>query len=211
MKRVRIIMVMLVLLGVASLAEAQIVVSQTTVSTTRVYEKSGREKGWVIRPELGFGFHIMNNGGFMIDPTITGVYQFNPYFSIGAGSGITYVNCNDYKNESLNDGMTSIPLYVNLRAYFCDRKWSPFFDFKVKYSFPIIVYYSLDNSSASMQGIAFQGTLGMQYKNFDFGFVFGGFNVYHTYHSYDGNMYFYNSVDIKLLLTFAYNFQLKKK
>ena len=56
MKKARIIIVILVLLGAASLAEAQIVVSQTTASTTRFHEKSGREKGVVIRPEGSVGF-----------------------------------------------------------------------------------------------------------------------------------------------------------
>lgn len=213
MKRVRIIMVMLVLLGVASLAEAQIVVSQTTVSTTRVYEKSGREKGWVIRPELGFGFHISNHGGFMIDPTITGVYQFSPYFSIGAGSGITYLNC-------IYDAMISIPIYANLRVYFCDRKWSPFFNLNVGWNFDSKEYYvkeydfqdSYDVERASAHGIVLQGELGIQYKSFDFGFTFGIFNYAHQFsiYSHGQSEYYdyYTSKDFKLLLNFAYNFQL---
>lgn len=207
-------MAMLVLLGAASLAKAQIVVSQTTVSTTRVYEKSGREKGFVIRPELGTGFSIMYKGGFMVEPTLTGVYQFNPYFSIGAGFGVTHI-MND------NSGMTAIPVYANLRAYFCDRKWSPFFDLKVGFNFPVKEYqktdyyyggsYSIDG--VSVEGSMIQGTLGMQYKHFDFGFTYGMFNHYDKYYHYDnyGQLEysdFHSTFGIKLLLSVAYNFQL---
>lgn len=67
MKKVSIIMIMLMLLGAASLAEAQIVVSQTTASTIRIYEKSEREKGFYVRPEGAFGFGFFHHNGMLIN------------------------------------------------------------------------------------------------------------------------------------------------
>lgn len=218
-------MTMLVLFGMATLSEAQIVVSSTNASTTKIYEKSGREKGWLIRPELGVGYHVMEGGGFMFDPSVTIEYQFNPYFSIGAGTGVALIKKHShpiYDTCYDNGGMTSIPIYANLRVYFCDRKWSPFFDLKLGANIPVKQYYEDEQQTSfhsyhnittvSTQGITFQGTLGVQYKNFDVGFTFGMFNYYSSYrHFEDGHLnssYQNNHGDIKLLISMSYNFQL---
>ena len=125
MKNSRIIIILALLFGMSILVEAQIVVTSTTASTTHVKKerpKSGRERGWLIRPELGVGYHVMENGGFMLDPSVTIGYQFNPYFSIGAGTGATLVKKHSkpmYDTCYDNGGMASIPVYGNLRVYFC--------------------------------------------------------------------------------------------
>ena len=119
--------------------------------------------------------------------------------------------------------MASIPLYANLRVYFCDRKWSPFFDLKVGYNFIVKEYYKKEyytnseycrySENAFTQGIVLQGALGLQYKSFDFGFTFGTYNFKESYSYYNEhgiveNSHSNNRMDLKLLLTFAYNFQL---
>lgn len=161
MKKVRIIMVMLVLLGMASLADAQIVVSQTTASTTRIHEKSGREKGFVIRPEIAAGFGFWT--GVMYDLNCSFDYQFNPYFSVGAATGV-------YTPGDL----VRFPLYANARAYFCDRLWSPFFDVKV--------------GLTTGKGFRLNGTLGVQYKSFDVGCTVGMFDLPHNGSEYRRNL-----------------------
>lgn len=175
MKKARNIIVLLMLLGAASLAEAQIVISQTTVSTTRVYEKSGREKGFLIRPEAaaGVGFGV----GMMYDLNCSFGYQFNPYFSIGGGTGINSIG-----------PLAIFPFYVNARAYFCDRLWSPFFDVKV--------------GLTTVEGFRLNGTLGMQYKNFDFGCTVGMFNLPHNGYAFQKKLF--------LMGYIAYNFQFSK-
>ena len=104
MKKARIIIVILVLLGAASLAEAQIVVSQTTASTTRFHEKSGREKGLVIRPEILATHDVNHPEGNLINFHATVAYQFNPYYSIGGGLGVDNL-------QSVFSGSKALPLH----------------------------------------------------------------------------------------------------
>ena len=199
MKKARIIIAMLVLFGVASLAEAQIVVSQTTASTTRVHEKSGREKGWVICPEVGISkkFYMAN---------VTAAYQFNPFLSIGGGTGLEYRTDNLYLFDSIGMmssgerySLVSLPIYVNARVYFCDRKLSPFIDLKAGYQIPVSesnVLYAAQETLESLFAIAM---LGAQYKNIDLGVALAYFKA----KGYD------QSVET-IMVRLAYNFQLSK-
>lgn len=211
MKKVRIIMAMLVLLGAAPLAEAQIMVSSTTASTQRIYEKSGREKGWVIRPELtmGYTFHY----GFSSIINATFAYQFNPYYTIGAGAGV---------NIFPRSNLVAIPVFLDFRAYFRDRKWSPFVDLKVGFQLPInehqrrdYWYNGYDLYTNRISGFLLQSTFGMQYKNFDFGISFDLYSSYdsmvtYEYDNYDDPFVQYagNSLKPALRLNFAYNLPL---
>lgn len=223
MKNARIIMAMLVLLGAASLAEAQIVVSSTTASTVRQRPKSGREKGWVIRPEIELG--TGDYGGYL---GISGAacYQFNPYFSIGGGFG----GLIDFYSSGSDSKPVSLPIFANARVYFIDRKWSPFLDLKFGYMIPLMSgaehsyydgysnFYHYDGTD-TMQGLVFGPTLGVQVKGFDFGIGVKWFNVYHTeerheHSEYSGDSDFYESENRHLGyigVSVAYNFQLKKK
>lgn len=62
-----------------------------------------------------------------VEYSTTHGYQFNPYFFLGAGVGVTYYY----------DGYdcVGIPLFVDVRANMLDSKLSPFIDFKAGYSF----------------------------------------------------------------------------
>lgn len=190
MKNTRIIMALLMLLGAASLAEAQIVVSQTTASTTRIHEKSGRKKGVVIRPEIAWGFgkgrSSVDYGEYEYEMDFYGKinlislycnfdYQFNPYFTLGAGTGLLTSTYTDYLYDNWYRGL-SLPLCANARAYFCDRKWSPFFDIKIGYNIP------LKRSPNSLDGMHLTCMLGLQFKRFDIGlfasWLKGSFRVY---------------------------------
>jgi len=207
-------MTLLVLLGAASLAEAQIVVSSTNASTTRTYEKSGRVKGLVIRPEILATQDSDPPSGNLINIHAIVAYQFNPYFSIGGGLGIDILFCssNHYKDFTL----TSIPLYANAKAYFLDRKFSPYFDLKVGYHIPISEgstynginsHYNIDR----MEGILTYGTLGVEYRHFDLGFTLGRYFVLYDYYDI-GSDTLIGTGDydhIIFLLSLAYNFQFK--
>ena len=246
---------MLMLLGAASLAEAQIVVSSTTASTTHIKKekpKSGREKGWVIRPEIEYGSGFSRCGNVGVMGTVC--YQINPYFSIGGGAGylmeIYYTNKDDghqysgnrhfdfsggYDFHFLNESRpSSIPIFANARVYFMDRKWSLFLDVKLGYVIPIkkglysydMAYYSVYSGSIdlikhsdvteTMQGFNVGGTLGLQYKNIDFGITASTLNVHYIVQRKDvyyGMLYTDDGNDHLgyFGLTIAYNFQLKKK
>lgn len=219
MKKARIIIALLVLLGAAPLAEAQIVVSQTTASTTKVYEKSGREKGWVIRPEVGITYiEYSPEGVFLSTQAIIG-YQFNPYFTIGGGAGIDNTFCGSRYEAPIYSG---IPVFLNARVYFLDRKFSPYFDLKTGYHFSInecVPHYHSDFGGRfytyKMKGLLASGTIGMQYHYLDFGFTFYYFNSFSTY--YENYIEYIQELDqrpdrpnVALMLSFAYNFQLKK-
>ena len=146
-------MALLVLLGAASLAEAQIVVSSTTASTVTIKEKekSGREKGLAIRPEIGIGTGMLD-----LEMACFGTvaYQFNPIIAVGGGAGLEY---------GFDLSRTTLPIYANARVYFCDRKWSPFLDLNLLYSIPI------SQNSEFAAGFGWNGMIGVQFRKFDTG------------------------------------------
>lgn len=207
MKKVRIVIALLVLLGAASLAEAQIVVSSTTASTTHVKAekpKSGRAKGWVFRPEGTIGGSVGGKSLSLVKLHGTFDYQFNPYFSIGVGTGMSYVFSGDW----------SIPLpYANARAYFCDRKWSPFFNLRTGIYIPLTLFKDLPlySREEALEGISWVGTLGMQHNRFDFGISGGVYYVGEFYQKTDTYMQTQNSAAMIVEITVAYNIPFKKK
>lgn len=217
MKKSRIIIALLVLLGAASLAEAQIVVSSTTASTHREKPKSGREKGWVIRPEVEFGTGSHFDGGVGIYGTAA--YQLNSYFAFGGGLGYLYDFI--YDDPRVTSRPQVIPVFANARAYFIDRKWSPFFDLKLGYLIPLSSriyeiydgYYYIDTET--IRGWYFDPTLGVQFKGFDFGIFARIYNLYRKWEHYDNDGNYNNGSEHYLQGSFgvsaAYNFQLKKK
>ena len=219
MKKARIIIVILVLLGAASLAEAQIVVSQTTASTRKIYEKSGREKGIVIRPEILATHDVNHPEGNLINFHATVAYQFNPYYSIGGGLGVDNLHCSS--NHYADFNLTGIPIYANARAYFLDRKLSPYIDLKIGYQF------SLNNGTTNdgyvpgyeinrMKGILLYGTVGLEYRHIDLGFTIGYYTVSEDYYQYSNeidSMLFKETSPtshVVFMVSLAYNFQFKK-
>ena len=214
MKYTKVIIALLVLLSTASLAEAQVVVSQTTASTARVHEKSGREKGWVIRPEFESGWGL-NSGPLLVGINGTMAYQINPYFAFGGGLRYDY----DIKYDQTNASW--MPIFANARAYFCDRKWSPFFDIIAGFNIPIIKgarSYGPDIATEKAIGFTTGGTIGVQFKGFDLGFSGCIINVsrfskgYHLVGGIEEYSYYeYNNIDMSYTISIAYNFQLSKK
>lgn len=205
MKKTKLLIALLVLLGAASLAEAQIVVSSTNASTTRIVPRSGREKGFVIRPEIEAGWGIYELP-LLVGITGTASYQINPYFAFGGGLGYEY----DYVfYDEMSPYPSWMPIFVNARAYFCDRKWSPFLDLKIGYNIPItkgLDDYGERDWSLETYGFTIGGTIGVQYKCFDYGITGRTLKVFRD------NDYFPND-DMNLgsvTISVAYNFQFKK-
>lgn len=215
MKTTRLLITVL-LLGMASLAEAQIVVSSTTASTTHVRAekpKSERTRDLVIRPAIDLGVGVWEFPFVGVSGTIA--YQFNPHYSIGGGFGF---NSNFYYEGP----MTWIPLRANARVYFCDRKWSPFLELLAGYNIPINKgVYRWDEGrvieTLTIEKLTAGFILGLQYKGFDFGVSVNYMNGHmveeshynnepwiHDYYNENNKSYAYGTV------FFGYNFPLTK-
>jgi len=80
----------------------------------------GLEKGYKCNVEFGglFGYGNRNYGANGLKLHIVNGYQFNPYLSVGAGTGIWY---------NLAYSRTHIPFFVDLKINFLNRRISPYF------------------------------------------------------------------------------------
>ncbi len=150
------LLMLLAYLSFTTSVEAQTLITSTTTSTTVIHQKSDRVKGFVIRPELGiyYGkgyfttyYHgiAYNSHAELYGVSLNGTvgYQFNPFFSVGAGfDGL----CLDsFVSPALNRN-----IFANLRVYFYDRYCSPYLDLKPGTK-------------------AISGEFGIQIKRFDYG------------------------------------------
>ena len=108
----------------------------------------GLTKGYVGIVDVGYEFSIglYNRDRFQVD--IINGYQFNPYFSIGLGTGLRiYPDVQEIL----------IPLYTDFRVTMMDNKVSPYFSAAIGYSFKVT-----DGSGSS--GFLFNPTLGITLK-----------------------------------------------
>lgn len=231
MKKIKILFTVLMLFAFVYKAEAQIVVTSTTASTEKTPKtKSIRQKGLVVRPEIGIGLNLEK--GMQLNILGIANYQFNPYISLGGGTGLSYNNF----DEDFGQHFFSIPIYANIRGYFCDRKWSPYYDIKLGFNGTInqkdyYEYQEFDNyyesynkykyTEINLTGFYADFGLGMQYKNYDFGIELYLYPVnYDRFYYQDVNFgfsewIFAESVKefdlFSVCLKFAYNFQIQKK
>lgn len=192
--------------------------------TNKPKSKSIRQKGLVVRPEIGIGLNLEK--GMQLNILGIANYQFNPYISLGGGTGLSYNNF----DEDFGQHFFSIPIYANIRGYFCDRKWSPYYDIKLGFNGTInqkdyyINNYAINQkyTDINLTGFYADFGLGMQYKNYDFGIELYLYPVnYDRFYYYpDGNFGFsewrfaesVKEFDLfSVCLKFAYNFQIQKK
>ena len=212
------------ILGLSSIAEAQIIVNSTQASTIK--EKSSRQKGLVLRTDIGAGF-LYGPNVYSINLSGNIGYQFNPFITLGGGLGIEY----------LEDGSLAIPFYFDVKGYFSNRVWSPYYNIKLGYSaniyYPLYSPTTTANAYVGLYGVEYgyeyklEGTyiaiaLGLNYKNFDFGIElsFMGSTDYYCQYYYYYDQYSsitttdksYNDyITTGLKLKFGYNFPLYKK
>ena len=225
MKFIKLLLPAILLFAFVCTTEAQIVVTSTTASTEKIpeppKEKSLRQKGLVVRPEIGIGL----NTSAKMQLNILGIanYQFNPYISLGGGAGLS-------SNNFFDEHFFSIPIFANIRGYFCDRKWSPYYDIKLGFNGTInqkdcIDYGNYKYTDINLTGFYADFGLGMQYKNYDFGIELYLYPLNYDYfykqfyYDYTTNTNYYEwsfsesekMFDFSVCLKFAYNFQIKKK
>lgn len=229
MKFIKLLLPAILLFAFVCTTEAQIVVTSTSASTEKTPKtKSIRQKGLVVRPEIGIGL----NTSAKMQLNILGIanYQFNPYISLGGGAGLGLSS-----NNFFGQHFFSIPIFANIRGYFCDRKWSPYYDIKLGFNGTInqkdyIYYDNYKYTDINLTGFYADFGLGMQYKNYDFGIELYlyplNYNKFYNefYYDYDyatgtSTSYYewtfsesekeFDSFSV--CLKFAYNFQIKKK
>lgn len=92
-----------------------------TVST----ENGSTIKGGRLFTDLGYVFGVGEYGDRRVELNASYGYQFNPYFFLGAGTG---VHCWSFE-EFL------IPLFAELRGTFTKGRIAPFLSFRIGYSF----------------------------------------------------------------------------
>ena len=206
MKTARLLLVLLALFGLTSLSEAQEV------------SVSGREKGFVIRPEIGINSGWESKSDQLFGYFLQGsfVYHFNANFNAGVGTGVHYY---EWYYQSEKDKVLSLPIYANIRTYLCNKKVNPFFDIKIGYNIPLSegeikgeepesVFHNIFMKIKGLYGLL---SLGLQVKKIDIGMSIGWTkdvnyvkgNVNHASPEEYQGWYFMTAFSI------AYNFQLK--
>ena len=205
--KTKLLIVLLALFGLTALSDAQEV------------SRSGREKGFVIRPEIGItsGWESKSNQlfGYFLQGSF--VYNFNANFNAGIGTGAHYYEWNHVGEK---DDIFSLPIYANIRIYFCNKKVSPFFDFKIGYNIPLSegkvigeepesVYHNVCMKIKGLYGLL---SLGLQVKKIDVGMSIGwtkGVNYYKGNVNLD-SVEEYPRWYFMPVFSIAYNFQFKQ-
>lgn len=75
--------------------------------------------GYLLLGETEYGLAVDSHKTDFIKFSLINGYQFNPFFSLGFGAGIKF-----YLVE--NDPDIVVPLFLDFRVYFTDRKISPY-------------------------------------------------------------------------------------
>jgi hypothetical protein len=108
------------------------------------------KRGYIGIVELNYLFGVGNHGLSRIEANIINGYQFNPYFSLGLGTGLRW-----YMYES--GSAIFIPIFADFRAIFKDKKISPYLSLGLG--------YSIDASSRfSGVGVLLKPSFGVSFK-----------------------------------------------
>lgn len=91
-------------------------------------EHTGLKSGYKGIAELDYLFGVGYYGIGRLEVNIINGYQFNPYFSLGLGTGFRWYSISGY-NAVL------IPIFADFRVNFMDNKVSPYFSLGIGYSF----------------------------------------------------------------------------
>jgi hypothetical protein len=165
---------------------------------------SGLSKGYIGMVDIGYDFGVGYFGVGRVQLDIINGYQFNPYFSIGIGTGLRIY-------PEIEEVL--IPLYADFRVNFLDRKISPYFSTGLGYAFSVTNGYGSG-------GFLFNPALGARFKVSEKSsmFVALGYelqvmniNYYDTYLNYNGltiidDYYYYSSVVGAISLTVGVTF-----
>jgi hypothetical protein len=84
----------------------------------------GLKSGYKGIVEVGYGIPVGFGGESRVKLNFINGIQFNPYTSLGIGTGLIVVNYS-----------TLVPVFADLRCYFLNKKTSPYLSFDMGYSF----------------------------------------------------------------------------
>ena len=98
--------------------------------------------------DIGYYFGIGGNKANRINLNIINGIKFNPYFSLGFGTGLHYYTF---------DEQFLIPIFADFRVYFIDRTISPYLSFDIGYSFNV-------SNDFEGEGILINPTMGVSFK-----------------------------------------------
>lgn len=133
-------------------------------------------KGFV---DLGYLADLSDNNAGKIEVSTAHGYQFNNYIFLGAGMAVDYFNDAD---------LVSVPLFVNFRVNFINKKITPFADFKTGYSAGDVegAYVSLGMGARfSAKGKkAINVRLEYNFQQYDYSYSYSSGNYHGTYEDY---------------------------
>lgn len=99
-------------------------VDQSNAKSEQNGTKYGLKPGYKGIVEVGFGIPVGDNGESRVKLNFINGIQFNPYTSLGIGTGLFGVS----------DRML-VPIFVDFRCYMLNVKTSPYLSFDMGYSF----------------------------------------------------------------------------
>ncbi len=110
--------------------EIEKMTKEIVANTSKSNSSSGLSSGYLRIINFGFGFGLgdYGKGTSCLKLEVINGYQFNPYFSLGFGTGLKFY-FNKYKSSSL-----VIPLFADFRAHFIDYIVSPYIDLGIGYT-----------------------------------------------------------------------------
>lgn len=98
--------------------------------------KRGLTEGYRGIVEAGYDIGVGDYGTNRLKFNVINGYQFNPYFSVGIGTGFRYYEYYGYYGYSEGEEDTwLIPFFADLRANFVDGPISPYLSVGIGYSF----------------------------------------------------------------------------
>lgn len=197
--------------------------------------KSGRDDGFLIRPQLSFSTLSENySNSFMAEAQCTFAYQLGPRMSIGCGTG--FLGSSVVVWGKPDHILFSIPIFLDVRYYILDRLWSPYLELRGGFNLKLNEsYYDLKSEFQNctyydvfqyFKGSMMDFSVGVQYKNIDCGLSLKNVTMvhyedyYYTDHYeidgvgydniYDSDRYYRDPIWF-FAINFAYNFPLKGK
>jgi len=107
--------------------EIKKIIFESPKSNFRLFSDSASHRGYKAIIETGYGIGLGDNGLGRVNLNIINGYQFNPYFSMGFGTGLRYY----FDSQSV-----LIPFFADFRGYFMNsKKFSPYVSLDIGYSF----------------------------------------------------------------------------
>jgi hypothetical protein len=151
---------------------------------------TGLKSGYKGIAELDYLFGVGYYGIGRLEVNIINGYQFNPYFSLGLGTGFRWYSISGY-NAVL------IPIFADFRVNFMDNKISPYFSLGLGYSLEA-------TDGFNGVGVLLKPSIGVNFKVTEKIFMHTGIGYEMQKMKYYD--YYYNSIGILNSGGFGFNF-----